>query len=133
MKKIFFLLIQHLSREKTTTINFFLQLIIKFSWLSWKYKISAIWLVETAWWGGGGGLVEEMGGCHFFITLQFNCIDCVGGGELGLFYYILILFSLLSWPYKILIQDFIVLKQCVICIFLIHSDSVQKMSTALFI
>ena len=32
----------------------------------------------------------------------------------------------------ILILVFIVLKHCIICIFLIHSDSVQKMLTALF-
>ena len=37
-----------------------------------------------------------------------------------------------SKPRKILIQDFIVLKHSVICIFLIHSDSVWKMLTALF-
>ena len=35
-------------------------------------------------------------------------------------------------PRKILIQDFIVLKHSVICIFLIRSDSVRKMLTALF-
>ena len=32
----------------------------------------------------------------------------------------------------ILIQVFIVLKRCIICIFLIHSDSAQKMLTSLF-
>ena len=32
----------------------------------------------------------------------------------------------------ILILVFIVLKHCIICIFLVHSDSVQKMLTALF-
>ena len=26
---------------------------------------------------GGGGVDVEMGGCHFFITLQFNHIYCV--------------------------------------------------------
>ena len=41
-------------------------------------------------------------------------------------------FSLLSWPCKILIQVFIVLKHCIICTFLIYSDSVQKMLTSLF-
>ena len=41
-------------------------------------------------------------------------------------------FILLSQPGKILIQVFIVLKHCIICIFLIHSDSLQRMSTALF-
>ena len=32
-------------------------------------------------------------------------------------------FSLLSWPSKVLIKIFIVLQHCIICIFLIHSDS----------
>ena len=41
-------------------------------------------------------------------------------------------FILLSQPGKILIQVFIVLKNCIICIFLIHSDSLQRMPTALF-
>ena len=27
----------------------------------------------------GGGLIKKWGGCHFFITLQFNCIYCVWG------------------------------------------------------
>ena len=41
-------------------------------------------------------------------------------------------FSLLSQPCKIPIQVFIILKHFIICIFLIHSDSLQRMSTALF-
>ena len=44
--------------------------------------------------------------------------------------YILV-FSFLCLPCKILIQVFIVLKYCITCIFLIHSDSLQRMSTAL--
>ena len=42
------------------------------------------------------------------------------------------IFSLLSQPCKILIQVFIVLKPGIICTFLIHSGSVQKMLTAFF-
>ena len=41
-------------------------------------------------------------------------------------------FILLSQPGKILIQVFIVLKHYIICIFLIHSDSLQRMPTGLF-
>ena len=42
------------------------------------------------------------------------------------------IFSLLSKPLKILIHVFIVLKPGIICTFLIHSGSLQKMLTALF-
>ena len=42
------------------------------------------------------------------------------------------IFSLLSQPYKILAQVFIVLKPGIICTFLIHSGSLEKMLTALF-
>ena len=75
-----------------------------------------------------------MEGCHFFITLQFICICCLWsvGGEQSLFYYIFLLQS-----FDLTIQDshsrLLVLKHYIICIFLIYSDSVQKMSTALFI
>ena len=41
-------------------------------------------------------------------------------------------FFLFFLPCKILIQVFIVLKHFIICIFLIHPGSVQKMLTALF-
>ena len=39
--------------------------------------------------------------------------------------------SSVSQPCKILIQVFIVLKHCMICIFLIDSDSLERMLTAL--
>ena len=39
---------------------------------------------------------------------------------------------LLSQPCKILIQVFIVLKHCIICIFLIYSDKLLRMLNALF-
>ena len=42
------------------------------------------------------------------------------------------IFSLLSQPCKILIQVFTVLKPDIICTFLIHNGSLQKMLTALF-
>ena len=32
---------------------------------------------------GGGGVDVEMGGCHFFVTLQFNCIYCVCWGKVN--------------------------------------------------
>ena len=38
----------------------------------------------------------------------------------------------MSYPCKILIQVFIVLKPNIICTFLIHSGSLQKMLNALF-
>ena len=40
--------------------------------------------------------------------------------------------SLLSYPYKILIQVFIVVKPDISCTFLINYGSLQKMLTALF-
>ena len=40
--------------------------------------------------------------------------------------------AMMSQPYKILIQVFIVLKPTIICTFLIHYGSVQKMLTAFF-
>ena len=58
--------------------------------------------------GGGGGEGDKVS----FITFQ--------------------IFSLLSWPFKILIHVVIVLKPGVICTFLIHSGGLQKMLTALF-
>ena len=72
-----------------------------------------------------------MGGCHFFITLQFNHVYCVSG-EIKVPFITFWLFSLLSQPCKILIQVFIVLKPNIICTFLIHYGSVQKMLTAFF-
>ena len=60
-----------------------------------------------------------------FVLLHFDS---------SVFTFGLLHFGLLSYSYyKILIQDFIVLKYCIICIFLCHSDSVEKMSTVLFI
>ena len=77
-------------------------------------------------WGVGGG------GCHFFITLQFNHIYCVFGGGSKVPFITFWVFSLFSNPCKILIQVFIVLKPDIICTFLIYSGSLQKMLTALF-
>ena len=71
---------------------------------------------------GGGGVDGEMGRCHFFITLQFNFIYCVQLQFGSSFFCV----------NHILIQVFIVLKHCIICIFLTHSDSLQRMLTALF-
>ena len=52
--------------------------------------------------GGGGG-------CHFFVTLQFNYIYRVCG-ESKVSFITFWIFSLLSYPFKILMQVFIVLK-----------------------
>ena len=77
-----------------------------------------------------GGSCRNGGGCHFFITLQFNHIYCVSGKSKVPFITFRI-FSILSQPFKILIHVFIVLKPGIICTFLIHSGSLQKMLTAL--
>ena len=78
-----------------------------------------------------GGLIQKWKGCHFFITLQFNHIYSVCGKSKNSFITFRF-FSLLSQPCNILIQIFVALKHCIICIFQIHSGSVQKMLTALF-
>ena len=67
-----------------------------------------------------------MGGCHFFITLQFGHIYFVYMGKVMFLYYVLVLQSLLfSFQSS-------VLNHCIICIFLIHFDSVPAMLTVLF-
>ena len=77
------------------------------------------------------GLMQKWRGCHFFITLQFNHIYCVWG-ESKIPFITFQIFSLLSQPFKILIQVFIVLKPNIICTILIHYGSVQKMLTEFF-
>ena len=67
----------------------------------------------------------------FFIILQFNHIYCACENS-KVSFITFWFFSLLSEPCKIFIQVFIVLKHGIICIFLIHSGSTQKMLTALF-
>ena len=71
------------------------------------------------------------GGLSLFYYFKFNHIYCVWGGSKVPFITFRI-FSLFSKPCKILIQVFIVLKPDIICTFLIHSGSLQKMLTALF-
>ena len=77
--------------------------------------------------------MQKWGGCYFlyYFTVQFNHIYCVLG-ESKVSFITFRIFSLLSQPCKILIQVFIVLKPGIICTFLIHSGSLQKMLTALF-
>ena len=58
---------------------------------------------------GGGGVDVELGGCHFFITLQFNHIYCVCGKS-KVSFITFQFFSFLSQSCKILIQVLIVLK-----------------------
>ena len=78
-----------------------------------------------------------MGGvATFFTTLQFSSVTftlCVGESKVSLYY-----FSDLQSP-ELAMQDFhpcshssLVLKPGIICAFLIHSGSIQKMLTALF-
>ena len=78
---------------------------------------------------GGGRIFQELShlerGYHFFISLQLNHIYCVCGESKVLFINFWI-FSLLSYPFKILIQVFVVLKTGIICTFLIHCGSLQK-------
>ena len=75
------------------------------------------------WWRNGGSPLS------YYFTVQLHLL-CVG--EKVVFFITFWFFCLLSWTCKILIQVFIVLDHCIICIFLIHSDSVQRKSTALF-
>ena len=76
------------------------------------------------------------GGSTFFTTLQFSSVTFTlwGGGSKVSLYYFLDLHSL-----QLAMQDFhpcshssLVLKPGIICAFLIHSGSLQKMLTALF-
>ena len=74
------------------------------------------------------GVDVEMGGCQFFYHIYCVCV-CVGGGRSNVPF---ITFKIFSQPCKILIQVFIVLNPGIICTFLIHSGSLQKILTALF-
>ena len=76
------------------------------------------------------GLMQKWWGCHFFyyFTIPSHLFYV---WEKSSFLYYFLFFNLLIQPCKILIQVFIELKHCIICIFLIHSGSVQKMLTAL--
>ena len=80
------------------------------------------------WDEGGGGLT-----LFYYFTVQLHLL-CVFPGE-GVVSKISFItswfFSLLSHPCKILIEVFMVLKHCIIFIFLIYSDSLQRMLTAL--
>ena len=72
----------------------------------------------------GGELMQKWWGCHFFIILQFNYIYHVWG-ESKVSFITFRIFSLLSQPFKILIQVFIVLKPGIICTFMMYSGSLQ--------
>ena len=71
---------------------------------------------------GGGGVNVEMGVCHFFyyFTIQLHLLYACRKSKVSFITFQS--FSLLSEPWKILIHVFIVLKHCIICTFLIHSD-----------
>ena len=64
---------------------------------------------------------------HFNISLMYFEL----GKHVCIFLHSFILWQIDTYL-LILILVFIVLKHCIICIFLVHSDSVQKMLTALF-
>ena len=76
----------------------------------------------------------------YYLKVQLHLLLCVcvcvcvggGGGENKVPFLTFWIFSLLSYPCKILIQVFIVLRPGIIYAFLIHTDSLQKMLTALF-
>ena len=67
------------------------------------------------------------GGCHFLycFTVQVHLVCVLRKSKVSFITFWF--FSLLSYPCMILIPS-----HCIICIILIHSDSVQKMLTALF-
>ena len=72
-------------------------------------------------------------GVATFLLLYISIIFTVfGEGGSKVSFITFWIFSLSSYPCKILIQVFIVLKPDIICTFLIHSGSLQKMLTALF-
>ena len=77
------------------------------------------------------GEVPTMFHYFTFISITFNHIYCVFGKS-KVSFITFWFFGLLSQPCKILLQVFIALKHCIICVFLIHSGSVQKILTALF-
>ena len=80
----------------------------------------------SPWKGGGGG-----GALFLLLHSLIGFTLCVGKSKVSFITFWF--FSLFSWPCTILIQVFLILKHCIICIFLIHSGSVQKMPSALFI
>ena len=63
---------------------------------------------------------------YFTVQLQLLCVCVGGGGGSKISSITFWFFSLLSYPCKILIEIFILLKHCIICVFLIHSDSLQS-------
>ena len=79
-----------------------------------------------------GGWCRNGGeGCHFFITLMFNCIYCVWQGKKSFLYYILILQS-----FELIMQDSHPNLFIIKIFYHLHiSDSfwcLQRMLTALF-
>ena len=72
----------------------------------------------------GRGLNVEMGGCHFFyyFAVQFNHINIFGSS----------VFELAMQNFHPRSHPSLLLKPCIICTFLIHCGSLQKMLNALF-
>ena len=81
--------------------------------------------VDIEMWGGGG---EGGLSLFYYFTIQLRLL-CVGKSKVSFITFSF--FGLLSQPCNVLILVFVVLKR-IIYIFLIQSDSVQKMLTALF-
>ena len=65
----------------------------------------------------------------YYFTVQFHLLFGEGGVKFPLLNFGFQSFELTMQDS---IQDFIVVKHCIICVFLIHSGSLQRMSTALF-
>ena len=81
--------------------------------------------------GGGGGVVTFL---LLYSSIAFTLCVCGGGGgggEDSFLYYILVLQS-----FELTVQDshpsLYSIKHCIICIFLIHSDSLQRTLSTLF-
>ena len=98
-------------------------------------KLSHLWDDER--WGinlkrAGRSLCTNGGAltfCHFTFLL-YHIYGVWGKSKVPFITFWIL--SLSSWPCRILIQLFIVLKPGIICTFLIHSVGIQKMLTALF-
>ena len=77
-------------------------------------------------------LIKGEGGVplFYYFTVQSHLLSVAG--KLSFLCITFRVFSLFSRPCKILIQVFIVLKPDIICTFLVHFGSLQKMLTALF-
>ena len=105
-------------------------------WITWGEGVQNV-LLERSDKPEKRGLMQKWGVCHCFydFTVQFNHIYVVWGkSKVPFLYYFLDLQS-----FEIAMQDFhpcsypsLAVKPGIICTFLIHSGSLQKVLTALF-